>query len=91
MRSIILVSQNEPYAKDVLTRILAGQGGKIGGFYRYVLGAGESFEVKFDYGNANGAQGSNDGPAGSATMGYCKTGVAKGNGQTCDKDPMQMN
>ncbi|KAJ7875249.1 hypothetical protein B0H13DRAFT_2668917 [Mycena leptocephala] len=67
------------------------QGGKIGGFYRYVLGAGESFEVKFDYGNANGAQGSNDGPAGSATMGYCKAGVAKGNGQTCDKDDMQMN
>ncbi|KAJ7822931.1 hypothetical protein B0H13DRAFT_2681626 [Mycena leptocephala] len=67
------------------------QGGKIGGFYRYVLGAGESFEVKFDYGNANGAQGSNDGPAGSATMGYCKTGVAKGSGQTCDKDAMQMN
>ncbi|KAJ7881695.1 hypothetical protein B0H13DRAFT_2540413 [Mycena leptocephala] len=67
------------------------QGGKIGGFYRSVLGAGESFEVKFDYGNANGAQGSNDGPAGSATMGYCKAGVAKGNGQTCDKDDMQMN
>ncbi|KAJ7190317.1 hypothetical protein GGX14DRAFT_408092 [Mycena pura] len=67
------------------------QGGKIGGFYRYVLGAGKSFEVKFDYGNANGAQGSNDGPAGSATMGYCKAGVEKGNGQTCDKDNMQMN
>ncbi|KAJ7881697.1 hypothetical protein B0H13DRAFT_2540419 [Mycena leptocephala] len=65
------------------------QGGKIGGFYRYVLGAGESFEVKFDYGN--GAQGPNDGPAGSTTMGYCKTGVAKGSGQTCDKDDMQMN
>ncbi|KAJ7870006.1 hypothetical protein B0H13DRAFT_2669958 [Mycena leptocephala] len=55
------------------------QGGKIGGFYRYVLGAGESFEVKFDYGN--GAQGPNDGPAGSTTWVIARLGLPKATGK----------